>query len=221
MRSVRKLVPWASVLWLSLAAMSNADAGDGDVRALPWLAPDRTPENIAERVAVPTGFRRVAVSEKSFADWLRHLPVKPAGAPVRLHDGRLKARQDIHAAVIDIDVGTKDLQQCADAVMRLRAEYLYALGRSQAIHFNFTSGERIAFRRWAEGWRPNVAGNRVAWRRSGAPGTSYPSLRAYLEVVFTYAGTYSLAKEMLPVRDLDDMAIGDVFLEPGLLTRRF
>lgn len=166
-------------------------------------------------MAPPAGYRRVALAPDSFADWLRHLPLKPRGSPVRLHDGRLKARQDVHAAVVDMDVGAKDLQQCADAVIRLRAEYLYSARRSGAIHFNFTSGKRIDFHRWAAGWRPRVAGNRVRWRRGGAVGTSYSSLRAYLEVVFIYAGSYSLAREMVPVADLQDLAIGDVFLEGG------
>jgi hypothetical protein len=40
---------------------------------------------------------------------------------VLLYNGAPKFRQDVHAAVIDIDVGTRDLQQCADATMRLRA----------------------------------------------------------------------------------------------------
>ena len=52
--------------------------------------------------------------------------MKPANAPVLIYTGAQKWRQDVHAAVIDIDVGRRDLQQCADAIMRLRAEWLFA-----------------------------------------------------------------------------------------------
>ena len=86
------------------------------------------------RFSAAGGLTRVAVAPGSFGDWLRHLPLLPPGAPVHLFDGRLKPRQDVHAAVVDLDVGTRDLQQCADAVMRLRAEYLFASGAAIAFH---------------------------------------------------------------------------------------
>lgn len=134
---------------------------------------------------------------------------------MRLHDGRLKANQSVHAAVVDLDIGRRDLQQCADAVMRLRAEYLYSKRRYEAIAFNFTSGDRAAFTRWAGGWRPRIEGRRVHWVRRGGRGTSYPNFRAYLVSVFTYAGSYSLSRELKPVRDPDDIRIGDAFVQGG------
>lgn len=51
------------------------------------------------------------------------------------------------AAVIDIDVEKRDLQQCADAVMRLRAEWLWSIGTKDRIAFNYTGGGR---------WQPMV-----------------------------------------------------------------
>ena len=65
----------------------------------------------------------------------------PRDSPVLLFDGTRKPRQDVHAAVIDIDVGRRDLQQCADAVMRLRAEYLFAAGRFDEIRFHPQPGK--------------------------------------------------------------------------------
>ena len=68
-----------------------------------------------------------------------------------LHDGSRKANQEAHLAVVDIDVGPRDLQQCADAIIRLRAEYLYAQQAPDRIRFSFTSGDSAPFSRWAEG----------------------------------------------------------------------
>src|ERR1041385_7966294 len=94
----------------------------------------------------PAGFRRPPAEEGGFDAWLRGLPLRCGHPPVHLYDGRLKANQEAHVAVLDVDVGDKDLQQCADAVIRLRAEYLYACGHEDAITFRFTSGDPAAWR---------------------------------------------------------------------------
>ena len=99
-----------------------------------------------------------AAAPESFASWLRGLPLKPEGSPVKLYNGRDKARQDVHAAVIDIDVGSRDLQQCADAVMRLRAEWQFSNGHKNEIAFNFSDGGRVPFSRYAKGERPDATG---------------------------------------------------------------
>ncbi len=150
-------------------------------------------DRLIDRVPPPAGFERVAVLPGSFAEWLRNLPLRPPQTPVRLYDGRLKWSQDRHVAVVAIDTGKRNLQQCADAVMRLRAEYLLASGKAAAIAFNDTEGMRMRY--------SGKAGDRIAFDR-------------YMIKVFSYAGTYSLEHEMLP-QPLTEMKIGDVFIKGG------
>jgi hypothetical protein len=172
-------------------------------------------DTLAARFAPPAGFQRSPAAPGSFAAWLRGLPLKPAGAPVLLYTGAPKFRQDVHAAVIDIDVGTRDLQQCADAAMRLRAEWQYATQRTSEISFNDTgSGKPIAFSRWAAGDRPRPSGRSLAWSRSATPDASYASFRRYMDTVFTWAGTHSLERQLAAV-PTDDIAAGDLFIKGG------
>lgn len=180
-----------------------------------WMSAGAATRSLLEAVPAPPGFERVPAPPGSFAAWLRGLPIRPAGTPVRIYDGRPLWDQNNHVAVIDIDVGKTDLQQCADAIIRLRAEYLFARGRASEIAFNYTSGERITFARWQDGWRPRVGPKGiVGWRRDGARGAHYHNLREYLRSVFTYAGTYSLSQELKPVT-VSDMRIGDLFIQGG------
>lgn len=178
----------------------------------PWMPTPERVDTLAERIAPPTGFERLPAAPGSFAAWLRALPLKPKNASVLLFDGRTKTRQDVHAAIIDIDTGTRDLQQCADAIMRLRAEWLFASGRQRDIGFNFTGGGRVDFARYAKGQRPDATGRR--WTASAKPAASYASFRKYMDIVFAYAGTASLEKELqsVPVADVE---IGDVFIKGG------
>ena len=203
---------FAAVLLLGAITCGAGPAAAEPVYA--WSPPGRVLEPLSARFSVPTGFTRVAVEPGSFAEWLRALPLRPPGAPVLLHSGQPKARQDVHAAVIDIDTGPRDLQQCADAIMRLRAEYQFSQGRLSEIGFNATSGERMPFSRWASGERPQLAGNRIQWTSRAAADSSYPNFRRYLDFVFSYAGTTSLEREMkrVPVAQL---LAGDVFIKGG------
>ncbi len=178
-------------------------------------AESQGPQTIAARLPPPRGFDLVSVAPGSFAEWLTKLPLKPGRPPVLLYDGSNKLNQLAHHAVIDMDIGTADLQQCADAVIRLRAEYLWAAGRRSDIHFNFTSGDRADYVRWREGYRPLVTGNAVSWRRTAPHDDSYQGFRGYLNKVFEYAGTASLSAELSPVKDVDQMRIGDVFIRGG------
>ena len=159
-----------------------------------WTAETASTDTLKDRIAPPPGFERVSAADGSFAHWLRGLPMKTRGAPVHTFEGALKARQDVHAEVVDIDVGDRDLQQCADAIMRLRAEWLYSARRDSEIAFNDTKGKRLRF--------------------ASRSKRDYGGLRRYLNYVFAYAGTYSLERELKPVA-IADMQIGDVFIRGG------
>ena len=180
----------------------------------PWLAAPPT-ETIADRFAPPTGYERVAVGPDGFAAWLRGLPLVPAGTPVRLHDGGMAIGQWMAAAVVDIDVGADNLQQCADSIIRLRAEYLFGRGAFGDLAFDFTSGDRYRFSSYAKGVTPAVAGSKVNWRKGRRQGDGHDSLRRWLDIVFTYAGTISLARELRPVGAMAEAAIGDALILPG------
>lgn len=174
----------------------------------------RPEASLTARFPPPAGFQRLAAPPGSFAAYLRALPLKPEGAPVLLHDGSRKHRQDVHAAVVDLSVGQKDLQQCADAIMRLRAEHLFAAGRQDEIAFRFTSGFRAEWKRWRRGERIRVEGASCVWHAGAKPDSSHVELLHYLERVFTYAGTRSLAKELVPAA-AEPLAIGDAFIQGG------
>ncbi len=174
---------------LTLSGTASARAPYG------WLPSQALPvPTLAERIAPPPGFERVPAPDGSFATWLRGLPMRPQGAKVMTYTGAPKWRQDVHVAVVNIDIGKRDLQQCADAVMRLRAEWLYSLGRDKEIAFNDTDGKRRRF--------------------SASRGTDHVALRKYMDLVFAYAGTYSLERELKKVAP-DEIAIGDVFIKGG------
>ncbi len=183
-------------------------------RSQPAPAAVAASRTIQTAIAPPPGYRRIALPANSFGAWLRNCPLKPAGAPVRLYDGRIKPDRGIYTAVLDVDIGTADLQQCADAVMRLRAEYLFHHGRYDAIGFHFTNGFHAAYRRWREGGRIAVAGSNARWVRRAQPDGSHAQFRRYLETVFAYAGTLSLERELRPVR-YADMQPGDVLIRGG------
>jgi hypothetical protein len=204
----------ASALLLAAAAVLTP-ASVAAERRYAWRDGAAVADTLADRIAPPPGFARTPADPGSFAAWLRGLPLKPQGAPVLLHTGTLKSRQDVHVAVIDIDVGTRDLQQCADAIMRLRAEWLYAAGRASEIAFNDTgAGKPMAFTRWAAGERPHPSGRALVWSRQARPDASYASFRRYMDAVFTWAGTHSLERE-LPSVLVAGLGAGDLFIKGG------
>ena len=152
---------------------------------------------ISTRFHTPQGFARLTYKQSSFEYYLSHFPVKPIDAKVHYYNGQVKPRRDTYASVLDIDVGNPDLQQCADAVMRLRAEYLFQQKRYHDIHFNFTNGFRSDYSKWAEGYRIKFAGNNTSWLKTSIRDYSYNTFKAYLNIVFSYAGTLSLSKELI------------------------
>jgi hypothetical protein len=200
---------------LAAAAVLAAGSGTaGERRDYAWLA-QQPVRSVAGTISVPAGFARVPVPDGGFAHWLRHLPLAPDGTQLLLHDGRPLLDQSVVAAVIDIDAGSADLQQCADAVMRLRAEFLFSRGLVGAIGFDLFDGQPYGFAAYADGFTPRQVGDAVAWRRERPRGRDHADLRRYLDLLFGFASTRSLARELRPVASLREAAIGDLFIRAG------
>lgn len=171
-------------------------------------------KTVAERFSPPAGFTRVLAQPNTYALYLRKIPLKPNSTKVKLYNGELKANESAAAAVLDVEVGKQDLQQCADAVMRLRAEYLFSTKQYDKIHFNFTNGFRADYNNWMKGNRIIVKGNNVSWKKLEEPSNTYNDFREYMYMVFRYAGSLSLSKELKPV-NISQIQPGDVFILGG------
>lgn len=170
-------------------------------------------KTIQTRFSPPDGYERLVSPKPSFGSYLQNLPLQPHGAKVHYYNGEEKYN-DVYEAVVKMDVGKRDLQQCADAVMRLRAEYLYGQKAYDEIHFNFTNGMQIDYQKWRDGYRVKVSGNKVSWVETSAKSDDYAAFRKYMDIIFSYAGTLSLAKELNPV-SVENIEIGDVFIRGG------
>ena len=180
-----------------------------------WLPEKYDVKRRISSIPCPEGFNRTVLNKNSFQYWLRHIPMKKFGSPVKLHNGLLKNNQTVHFSVLDIDTGKKNLQQCADAVMRFRAEYLYSQKEYDSINFNFVSGFKAVYSKWIKGNRIKIRNNKCKWSKSAEYSEKYRVFMKYMDMVFSYANTASLSKELKKIKSLKNMKIGDVFIKGG------
>jgi len=203
-------VPHFVAVLVAVAAVLAAPAASA-APSYPWLdGGDAVP--LGDRFGAPDEFSRVRVADGTFARWLRSLPTVPERTTVRAHDGSDLDRPA--AAIVRMDVGRGDLQQCADSAIRLHAEFLWASGRAEDAAYHFTSGDRSAWADWRDGERFDVSGSRVK-RVRGSAVSGHSGFRGWLQHLFRYAGTRSLRHDSEPVAETDALRAGDLFLEPG------
>lgn len=169
---------------------------------------------IETRYSIPEGFKRVEIEKDSFEEFLRNQKLKPYGEKALYYNGKEKSSSGVYDSVIDVNIGDRDLHQCADAVMLLRAEYLYSIGKYNDIEFNFVSGFKAEYKKWMEGYRIKVEGNNVSYYKAKEPSNTYENFRQFMDMVFSYSSTLSLEKE-LDIVNIEEMKIGDVFIIGG------
>ena len=176
------------------------------------VAQENTEGNtVATRFSVPNGYTRKSYAAGTFGNYLQQLPLKPAGTLTKRYNGETKPNK-VAAAVIDISVGNSDLQQCADAIMRLRAEWLFAEKRFDDIAFDLTNGFNMKYSEWKQGKRLNASCN--GWNTGGTASETHDDFMNYMKKIFTYAGTLSLSNE-LQSKNIANLEAGDVFIKGG------
>jgi hypothetical protein len=156
------------------------------------VSADENPYERVSAIPLPDGFRRSYADTGSFAYWLRQMKLKK-DRTVHLYDGSLKRDQSAQFAVLNVSVGEQNLQQCADAVMRLRAEYLFSRENFSDILFIDNEGGRYQF---------------------SSPYTRQ-HFDQYLLKVFGMCGSASLAKQLHRIEDIQQLQPGDVLIRGG------
>lgn len=152
-------------------------------------------KTIEQRFKAPDGYQRITLKKKTFAEYLRTLPLKPHGSVLKNYAAKTLHKEDVYIAIVDMDLDSRDLQQCADAVMRLKGEYLFKQNKKDQIAFRLVSSNKdVAFLSYSHG------------------NQSYEAFRKYMRYIFAYANTYSLRNQLIPVK-MAEMQVGDVFIQ--------
>lgn len=182
-----------------LFIIASCSAGDDSQSAAEamlkkTISSDSLPVSIKKisDIPLPDGFTRLKPEAGSFAAWLKVLPLKK-DKTVFLFNGQPKINQQAQYAVVDMSTGKEDLQQCADVVMRLRAEYLFAAGKYNEIRFT------------------DFEGKSYVWKG----GNNRTGFNQYLRTVFGMCGSASLEKQMTAVNNFSAIKAGDVLIRGG------
>lgn len=141
---MRCLLP--AVLTTLVASSATAATFPQRDATYPWLPAERvTMGSIHGRlqdIAPPPGFERV--DSGAWGEWLRRLPLLAPEQLVLLVDGTPRRAQGMHVRVVDMDV--LPYQECADSILRLRAEFQQSRGERFAFSgMQFQRGSRGAF----------------------------------------------------------------------------
>jgi len=163
------------------------------------------------------GYTVFADEAESWTEWLRLLPLAAPGTPVRNHRGEIVVPGDDEhlAAVVAIDIGTQDLQQSADVILRLYAEWRWWIDDLHMLYLSDTQVE-LPLQKWAAGERLAASDGKPAWVRQPEPKAKleYADFRAYLDSVFPWSDSQALLAESIPL-DPEKLAPGSFFLHEG------
>ena len=171
--------------------------------------------SVIDRILLPEGYIRKVYPEESFSQYIQQYPLENFKAKIINYDGQEYSYQSGHVGILSLSVPENGLQQCADALIRIRAEYLWNNDRKDEIGFNFTSGHYCSWDKFSMGYRPKVQGNNVTFSKIAAQDTSEENFYRYLNLIFMYAGTQSLYDELDPIEHIANVEVGDMLIYPG------
>ena len=140
---------------------------------------------ISERIITPEGFERILYEEGTFSNYIQKYSLLPYDSEVINYDGNPYVYQSGHVGVLDISVPDHGLMQCADVLIRLRAEYLWDQNKKEDIGFNFTSGHYCSWKQYAAGFRPKINGNKVTFRKTATSNSTKQSFYKYLDLILS------------------------------------
>lgn len=150
-------------------------------------------KTVLERFDAPLGYSRVSVSNRTFANYLRTLDLKPEGSLVQFYNGKSKPNNNVYVSVVDMPISDKNIQTSSDSVMRLISEYLFQQEQYDKIAFH-SGKEKLSFSDFANG------------------DFSRSKFDHYMDFVMEKVSTPSFCSDLKPVK-LNEIKIGDIFVQ--------
>ena len=172
--------------------------------------------NIETKFTPPFGYERV--NNDSYSKFLRQQPLKQKNI-VKYHNGQVRFNEanDVSAAVFDYDIGPLDLHQCADAAIYLRAKYNYKFRFLDKLAYTFTNGFIATYKDYLLGATYRSVNNGVDIEKiyKNPREDSFKTFRRWLDLVWNYAGTWSVEKYDTDLVEIKDIRPGDIFIQGG------
>lgn len=151
---------------------------------------------IGTRFNPPAGYERKAAPKGSMAEFYRNYPMFPSTHHVTNCFGHTYD----NTQVLKMDLIGDNIQQCADAAMRLRCEYLFKQKMYDKISFHASN---------ANIWSYN------SYLTKNNKKVSEESLREYMFYLFSWCGSKSLDDyDTVPVK-FNDIQVGDIACRGG------
>ena len=122
------------------------------------------------RIPTPKGYTR---EQSDFAHFLQTYPLKENGSPILLYNGKKKWDQSAQIAVFKLPIENENLQQCADSVMRVYAEYYLHTKQYDKIQFHLSDGFLLSYIKWREGYRVVIKNDHASYVKSASYDDSY------------------------------------------------
>lgn len=180
MKKLKRIILWLSALPIILIA------------GMAWLlwggVSNPAGRKTIGEITPPMGYRRVEVDRGSFGAFIREFPLQGRGSHMKYYDGSLAYGQILGYAVLDLPI-ISNMEQCADAVMRMRAEYFWRDRQYGRIHFHAVDGKDMRY----------------------GGGADRAAFEKYLCRVYGNANTTSLRRHMKE-KDFGEVSPGDVLV---------
>ena len=169
---------------------------------------------IADNVNIPKGWERVI--QNDFHAWIIQQPL--SDDYVKTYDGKnVYGLNTIYKVKFDYDIGNEDLHHCADAAIYFNALHKFDNEQYHRITYHFTNGQEFGYLQYLAGYRPKVKqdGSVVIIYTHNQRKPSYKNFRMYLDIIWRYAGTWSVDEYDTYQLKTGWAMPGDIFVKGG------
>lgn len=153
---------------------------------------------INSRYKTPKGYIKIKPNS-DFGLYLTQLPISRNNKNVKYYDGTEKENLGSYIDVIDLKQSDKNIQYNANAIIRLRAEYLY--NQKMYNEIDFPINEKIDIKKYVEYVQNDY---------------SYEKFQEYLEYLLLQTTPNTILSKLNSIH-WKEMQIGDVFIQKSYL----